>query len=376
MLLFISIINSQTLIQSSHNKIASPYQAVITHPVVDMTCAQPTKHSLSASPSPQQSCSRSHQGLYNEIITCIKEDHDFVQVSFRSIQYNTNGKVSTFWTEKKNIIPLKKIKKNEMLQIIPHPEYGHGSVIILIYPWKHFSVGTRFKYAPAVDTSNGYRIIYTDYVKNKIMQDTIPFDHAIKEIKQDDQAARQLFVTIINNLVERVKESDTNHVIPYVWGGSSFIHTYQDNQFHQDHHGSWQRHGHKHPYMGYDCSEFVMRMAQIAGLDFPWKTTVAIKSSLQKLARHDTLQNGDLIWFQGHVMIISNIESNEAIEARGYPGGYGRIHKIKLSELFENITTYKDLLKYYYAQKPLRLKNKEGKFSKKIDSFLLLKLVD
>jgi len=376
MLLFISIMHSQTPIHSSHNKITNPYQAVIVHPVIDMTCAQPTKHALAVSPSPQQSCSRSHQGLYNEIVTCIKEDHDFVQLSFRSIQYNTNGKASTFWTEKKNLIPLKKIKKKEMLQIIPHPEYGHGSVITLIYPWKHFSVGTRFKYAPAIDTNNGYRIIYTDYAKNKIMQDTIPYDYAIKEIKQNDQAARQLFVTIINNLVERVKESDENHVIPYVWGGSSFIHTYQDNQFYQDHHGSWQRHGHKHPYMGYDCSEFVMRMAQIAGLDFPWKTTVAIKSSLQKLTRHDTLQNGDLIWFQGHVMIISDIKNNEVIEARGYPGGYGRIHTIKLNELFENISTYQDLLKNYYTQKPLRLKNKEGKLSKKIDSFLLLKLVD
>ncbi len=72
---------------------------------------------------------------------------------------------------------------------------------------------------------------------------------------------------------------------------------------------------------GYDCSEFVMRMAKIAGVDFPWKTTTAIERSRRALDSQDLLEEGDLIWVQGHVMVVSNIERNEIIESRGYGSG-------------------------------------------------------
>jgi len=353
-----------------------PYKAVIHLSVIDMDCTSPHINFSCVSPGLNKKCHRSHQGLYNEMVTCLEEKNDFIKIIFPSIKYNFDKTPSFFWTKKTNIIPLHKIKQKKILQTIPHHIYGEQPTITLILPWKKFSVGTRFKHIPENDTNNNYGIIRSHYTKNKILYDFIPQTHAIKEIQQNTQKSRELFVYIINNLIDTV---DTNHpgqVIPYVWGGSSFIHTYAEKNFHQKNNDLWYRPEHHQIHTGYDCSEFVMRMAQIAGLNFPWKTTDMIQKAKKRLTKHDQLKNGDLIWFQGHIMIVSNINNNEVIEARGYPSGYGRIHKIKLHDLFENIETYDDLLHYYYTKKSINLKNSDGKLLKKISSFQLLKLTD
>jgi len=377
-ILILFMITHKGLMTDHHNKniikkTFIPYQAVITQPVIDLTCNKPIKQSLAASPSSDQTNNRSHQGLYNEIVTCIKEHNEFVQVIFQSVTYNTNKKVSSFWTKKQNITPLKKIKNKKIVSLIPHATYAQEPTITLIHPWKKFSVGTRFKYSVNSNLLNSYKIMYVNYLTNQIIEDTIPQIHVIKETKLNSQASRTLFIKVLNNLINCTKK---DHIIPYVWGGSSFVHSYKDNSFYQDHNDAWQRHGNKHPYTGYDCSELVMRMAQIAGIDFPWKTSTTIKDSQQKITKNDILQNGDLIWTQGHIVIISDIQRNEIIEARGYPSGYGRIHKLKLNELFEGVTTFNDLLERYHTQKQIQFKNKDGSLHKKTNSFLLLKLIN
>ncbi len=119
-----------------------------------------------------------------------------------------------------------------------------------------------------------------------------------------------------------------------------------------------------------------MRMAKIAGIDFAWKTTTAIRHGQRALMQDDMLQDGDLIWIQGHVMIVSNMQENELIEARGYASGYGCVHRIKLSDMFEDVNSYDDLLERYHTHASLSLKNKQGEFYLKADKFLLLKLIE
>lgn len=88
------------------------------------------------------------------------------------------------------------------------------------------------------------------------------------------------------------------------------------------------------------------------------------------------MENGDLIWTPGHVMIINNLKNNTLVEARGYSSGYGCVHKITLDKVFAEINTYDDLIKYYYANKKITFKNKEGESAKNSVNFKLFKLID
>ena len=351
-------------------------KAVIVYPVIEMNNSfPPTPDNSPICPDTDMGCKRSHQGLHNEVVDIIEQKDTSVKISYKNIAYRTDGSLSTFWVDAKNIIRLKDLENSEVLQTIPHVDYGQEPTVVLIYPWKNFSVGTRFKHVPAQDGQFDFAIMRGDYTNNSVVCDSIPHDCAIQEIQQDAQSSRKLFVENVRNLIARVALDNPSCVIPYVWGGSSFIYPYVDTDFYSED-GFWQRQGQRDPYTGYDCSELVMRMAQIAGLNFPWKTTTAIKNSKRPLGQHDILENGDLIWIAGHVMIVSDIEQNELIEARGYGSGYGCIHTIKLNEIFQDVVTYDDLLTLYYAHASLNLKKRDGEFLKTVGEFLLLKLID
>lgn len=354
------------------------YKAVVIHPVIEMNNSFPAVPAdVCISPGPiNKNCQRSHQALYNEIVEVLEEKDDAIKISLKNITYKTNGAVSTFWTHKANVLALDAIVDHTIICAIPQEEYGEQPTIILTYPWKNFSVGTRFTYMPENDSEGLYAVIIPDYVHNTTCMHMIPCKHAIVEVQQSPADARQLFVTIINNLVDKIEHDDPGHVIPYVWGGSSFVHPYQETDYYLDDTGLYQRKSRNGVYSGYDCSEFVIRMAKIAGLDFPWKTTAAIQHGQRALNQDEALQDGDLIWINGHVMIISNLEKNELIEARGYNAGFGCVHRIKLSDMFEDVETYDDLLVRYHAHMPLNFKNKQGDLYLKADKFLLLKLIN
>lgn len=346
------------------------YVGVVKYPIIEMSSSfQPLSNTL-----PVSTCHRSHQALFNEIFTILEERGSFVKIACNKIKYNDSIKQNdnSFWTQKNNLKPIK-ILKTHVLKTIPHPVYGHEPTIVLVYPWKHFSVGTRFKHQKEHDTVREYAISYADFEQNNIRYDYIPKKIALKETQLNAKEMRHLFITTIENLIHGISIYNPDNIIPYVWGGNSFVTPYLEfEKIEQD--GVWHRLGKNDPYTGYDCSGLVMRMAQIAGLNFPWKTTVVIEKKQKPLKDTDTLECGDLIWMPGHVMIISNIEKNELIEARGYKSGHGYVHKAKLNQIFENIQTYNDLLTSYYNAKKIRLKNKEGKFYLETD-FKILKLI-
>jgi cell wall-associated NlpC family hydrolase len=354
--------------------------AVVKNPVIEMSGIFPIPLSLSICGN-SKGCHRSHQGLYNELVTIVEEQEGCFKIACNNVVYGYDNeskeKLNTFWVYKKDLVELKKLP-NETLEAVPCPKYAQEPTIVLTYPWKIFSAGTRFSHLPEQDTSNTYAIKRADFTTNTILIDFIPHKNALVETKKHPKAARKLFVKNINHLIDRISSTNKkgiNNVIPYVWGGSSFTVPYQDSDFYLAD-GSWQRAGKNDPYSGYDCSEFVMRMAQIAGVEFPWKTTKVMEESKRALAKNESLENGDLIWISGHVMIVSNIKRNEIIEARGYKSGYGRVHRLKLAECFHGVTTYDDLLKKYYLQQTIQLKDKQETIQEKEYPFKLLKLLD
>lgn len=351
--------------------------AVIIDPVVDVGihavpgCNQP------ASPESQR-CFRAHQGLHNELVSCIEEDDVCVKIACDTIIYgfeqSSKKPLNTFWTAKKHLVLLDDLPSN-LLATIPHPMYAQEPTIVLVYPWNSYSVGTRFKHVAEHDTSDAYAIMRAHYQTQSVTIDFVPHESALQEIKQTSSTARKIFVDIVNKLVDRVSLTPHNFVIPYVWGGSSFVCPYKDGAFYQQD-GVWQREGLQEPYSGYDCSEFVMRMARIAGLDFPWKTTGAMHEGLKELLPGQTLEEGDLIWTSGHVMIVTNIERNELIHARGYASGYGCVHRTTLSEFFDGVVTYDDLLQHCWSLQPIKIKNKQGVVGANAMVFKILKLVE
>jgi hypothetical protein len=117
-------------------------------------------------------------------------------------------------------------------------------------------------------------------------------------------------------------------------------------------------------------------MAQIAGIPFQGKTCAAIRKIQRELQEHDQLEEGDLIWVPGHIMIITAIERNELIEARGYGDGYGCIHRITLDKCFDGIQTYADLLEHHRNNTHVKFKNKQGIASDRTREVKLLKLMD
>lgn len=349
-------------------------QAIIKTPIAELNTSLPILAALPASPETSK-CTRSHQALYNESIECIDEKDDFYQVAFKNIIYGydseTQKPLNTFWTHKNNILLLRDAPAN-IVESIPMKEYAKQPTIVLTYPWSVFSVGTRFNYLPGYDTE-AYAIEKIDYDTNNVTLDFVPRDCAMVETKNVDSYKKELFIKILTDLVDRVSHDCLNHIIPYVWGGSSFLRSQpQDNFCLRE--GGWHRGDQNTMYTGYDCSELVMRFAQIAGISFPWKTTSIIDRSLAVITNADTLENGDLIWVPGHIMIISSIENNELIEACGYSRGYGCVHKISLSQCFEGIESYNQLLDRYFSKQPIRLRNKEGGAIDKEHICKLLKL--
>lgn len=363
-------------IQASYHK-NQHNNCYIKNTVVDMATTSFAPDNPAASPN-TASVHRAHQGLYNDLGYCSEETEDKIKISYPDVVYGFHNKtkkpLNSFWARKEHIAPLDELSP-ELLDALPSPEYADQPTIVLTYPWKNFSVGTRFKHIPEDDTKKTYAIARIDHSTDSVVFDKIPKKNAIQEIKQDAQSTRELFVKIIHDFVDRVAQSGHNNVIPYVWGGSSFTKPYQDEAFHKKD-GAWHRNEKNSTYGGYDCSEFVMRMAKIAGIDFPWKTTSMIERSKRALNDEDQLENGDLIWVPGHIMIVSDIENNEMIESRAYTSGYGRVHRIPLSESFDGITTYNDLLERYSNHETIQFKNKDGSVTKKEHKFKLLKLLD
>jgi NlpC/P60 family. len=345
--------------------------AVIKKPIIEMNSDFPPPQNPSASPDTGK-CNRAHQGLYNELVDCIEEKDDFVKITMPHIKYRIDAP-SSFWIYKNGIIPLKELAHSDIAHSIPHPDYAQEPTIVLTQPWHNFSVGTRFRHIPEHDTESTYAIIRADFTENKAIFDEVLRENALCEMQQDRASTRKLFVKIVNNLIDHVAQNSPQHVIPYVWGGSSFVIPYTESEFYKKD-GGWHREGKNDPYSGYDCSEFVMRMAQIAGIDFPWKTSMAIKNAQKELTDQDQLEEGDIIWRPGHVIIISNIERNEIIEARGYGNGYGCVHRAPLCEIFQDIHTYPELLAAHSAQSQLVFLDKQKIPGKAPVIFKILKL--
>lgn len=369
----ITCISTQSpTLQTPPHALITPYRAVTIDPIVEMDSIFPPPINPPASPDTEK-CYRAHQGLYNETVTVLEECDEYIRIVYDSVRYTVEDE-NSFWTFKKGFLPLSKIHSTDVINTIPHPSYGEEPTIVLIYPWQNFSVGTRFKHLIEHDTNNEYVVTLADYTQNIAQQGNIPRTHAIQETKQTKNLQRALFMHNIHHFLNRVAQEGPGMVIPYVWGGSSFLKPSKSDNFYREN-GLWHRTDVGTFYTGYDCSGLIMRMAKIAGIDFPWKTSTAMQRAKKNLTGSDILEEGDIIGVAGHVMLVGNLKNNEVIESCGYGRGYGAVHRIQLHKLFDGIKSFKQLRAHYHNKKPIRFKNKNGTLGKP-QTVQLFKLID
>ena len=69
------------------------YKITFHHPVIEMNSSSPTVNYSCVSPGTHKSCNRSHQGLYNEIVTCFEEKNEFVKIIIPTIKYNFDMRI-------------------------------------------------------------------------------------------------------------------------------------------------------------------------------------------------------------------------------------------------------------------------------------------
>ena len=211
-------------------------------------------------------------------------------------------------------------------------------------------------------------------------QITIPRTHAIINTDElDNQQKINLYVDILKMWATR-----PDGFIPYVLGGNSMTHACTQTEFAIREttaaNGTalklyeWPNYTTNKPKTGFDCSGLIARAAQIAGMPYFYKNTVTIANYLKALKPTEHLSNGDIIWFAGHVMVVSDIKNNKTIEARGYDHGFGKVQEIELEKVFKGITTYAQLVAAYRNKKPLERLNKEGIAVQVIPTFSLLKI--
>lgn len=382
--------------------VVRPYQAIAIVPVADLIGESAQKlvgqkniftcyNELPLSSQNSSARSRLHQALFHEIVMIVAETKNEVQIALPNIFFQTNSqqkKNNTYWALKKNFIALETLKKRGVnLALLPSPIHydtantvKNQPIITLIMPFfdttskRTFSVGTRFTMKD--QHAKSFEVYALNADASALSSITIPKEYAIRTSSNTSHEEQ------IKTFLKLLKLWAHHHkgFIPYVWGGCSFTHACTEESFMKSSSGisglSWY-HANKYskaPKTGFDCTGLLSRAAQAAGLPYYFKNSTTILKNLKELSLHDHMQDGDIIWIPGHVMVISDVKKNLIIEARSYDHGWGRIHEAPIAHIFKNTPTLHALLKLCTAQKPLERINKEGKIVQQITQCKLLSL--
>ncbi len=400
---FVYVININNIIIFSYNNNFNNFNnAVIVAPVVDVSGESLSdKYDLYskfeyAPESGKFSCLRLHQLLFNELIRVIKETDKEVFCEFSSLfYYDDNDNIrNTFWLPKHHIKYLDNIDKKD-LKAIPKPyRLNHGSnqvynynILTLKAPWqdlitnKVYSAGTRFVRAIKYDKKE-YSDFYSVFLLDDNLKKTVSYVSkklAVVNYGYDINSSINLFLSVLQQFIYDNNKS----IIPYLWGGCSYIDRFESNLFYlkKFHYlgyknKAWTRFGiHPNNYIktGLECSSVILRAAQIAGLPYFAKNSQAIYNTLEPIKQTEKIENGDILWYPGHVLIVSDVDKNLIIESVGYPLYYGKLHELKLNQIFKDINNYAELLSIYLNKGSIKRLNQFGQVFKKINNFSILK---
>lgn len=376
------------------SSLATNKEAFFKEPVTDLTSSPLSKAGTLSnfvktySPEPN-GCIRTMQGLFNEQVI-VKEENETtgdVCVELSHVFYTTDYffvkiKQSTYWAKSSDIVYVKNLNQ-EQLDVLPKPISHKNSlsvlcddVVTISEPWfdsatnKTYSAGTRFV-CSSDKISKVFipvKLLQFEGKSVKIVSSCIPAnicvfakDYKTKELK------RAAFVNLL-------KKWSTNKegVIPYVWGGASYIDRVDQYKFEkkvdllnkQNSVGYWMRPELKHAPAGFDCSMLAVRAAQICSIPYFSRTTSTIPSTLVPLGENEELEPGDFLVHSLGYSVFAGEDS--FIAAEGYTAGYGAVCNTPISKRFCGVKTANDIVKLYQAQKPLMFISKNGEKKERV----------
>lgn len=327
--------------------------------------------------NPAIACPRIHQLLFNEQVSIIKEAADQVQIEIPNLYFVTgNNKKphNLYWTLKKNVRSLQEClqhTKDEACFPKPidfsNPFTMHDPAIVTLkFPYFipalniSFSAGTRFVLAQ--ETKQAYQINIFDPIMHDVKKIELPKKICFTSQNYSPAQRIEEFVNLLRSWAHQ-----TNGIIPYVWGGASFTHICMNDSFNEiavqgTNKSTYYTRPNNEPIIrnGFDCTNLTSRAAQICGIPYFLKNSVTIKRELSPLVNNESINEGDLIWVPGHVMVVADLKRNTLIEARHYAHGYGKVQEIGLEKVFKNIKTFDDLRAAYQQKKSLERIDKDG----------------
>lgn len=344
-------------------------------------------------PLPTQGSPRIHQLLLHETVEIVSEDGDEVCIIIPQIFFITHElhkPQAMYWTLKKNLITLKKLESRKILDKIPEgPSYKTPEKItsventaVLIKPFydpvtqQTLSAGTRFIVDTRSTSENYTHVFIFDRTTTTFKTSAIPKKNLLMVQPRSKASSIACFVKLLQQWAHCQQGP-----IPYVWGGCSFTHCCNHGFVEREKKLTTGKKMHVYerpdcthtPSTGFDCAGLITRAAHICGIPYYFKNTYTLAHYLKSLSIDQHLQEGDLIWIPGHVMIVSDIPHNKIIEARGYSSNYGIVHEIAIEKMFKGIKTYDELIKAYHHQTPLIRLNKEGEEVEEILRYKILK---
>lgn len=323
-------------------------------------------------PQASAHCPRLHQLLFNEPVTIMSSKGDYLLVTTHSSYFITHANPqpkSEYWIKASCVTRLDSIAHKEKIP----GTHSNLPTITLARPWTDrssgiiYSAGTRFACAKGSPHGTGYHVF--------IYQ---PHTHRFATREVETTAVVSTGHNKKNDYVQLIRDwiRTSTGVLPYVWGGTSIVtacakpfslHTQGAKEFfdYPDATGCATR-------TGCDCSGLVWRAAHTVGINYRCKNTYTLAQKLPVVHSMHELAVGDLMWIPGHVMIVADLEKNTMIEARSYKHGYGKLHEIPLSEQFQGITTYEQLLAAQNSKRPLRRLDAQGTVTEILKEFKLL----
>lgn len=310
-------------------------------------------------------CCRIGQLVYNDPIEIIQYKDNEVQIRTPQWQYasnNTQKLYESYWTLSSNISPL--TEKNATAHPCDVPfKAKNQTIIVLDKPWyckktkTLYSLGTRFVYDPHQKQSKNYYSVLYEH-NESIKKISIPHSHSHIEKNNTPHEARLLFVNYIRSWAHE------NYPIQYVLGGTSHTKYHETSNILQS-----------KPLIGFDCNKMIIRAAHLSGIPLYTANSLALSNTLKLLKDNEVIENGDIIYFTGHVAVITDKDKGLLAEARSYTESKnGRVHEISFNQQFEGINTIDDLIQAYKTRKKIVRLNEHGQKAQIINHLKLFKL--